>query len=105
MSDLINRQEAIDVLKERLQANGYSNVALVSELNRSIGYLMNLPSVDAVEVVRCKDCEWWDRIDDGLYGYCHACKHGFYSANWEISIYRRYKEDFFCADGERRTDE
>lgn len=56
MTDLIDRQEAIDVLKERLQANGYSNVALVSELNRSIGYLMNLPSVDAVEVVRCKDC-------------------------------------------------
>lgn len=59
---------------------------------------------DIVEVVRCKDCDWWDRIDDGPYGYCHSCKHGFYSANWEISIYRRYKEDFFCADGERRTD-
>lgn len=63
------------------------------------------PEVDAVPVVRCKDCDWWDRIDDGLYGYCHACKHGFYSANWEISIYRRYKEDFFCADGERSEDE
>lgn len=64
------------------------------------------PEVDAVPVVRCKDCEWWERIyDDGPYGYCHSCKHGFYSANWEISIYRRYKEDFFCADGERRTDD
>ena len=45
MADLIDRQQAIDVLEERLQANGYSNVALVSELNRSIGYLMQLPSV------------------------------------------------------------
>ena len=44
MNDLISRQAAIDVLEERLQANGYSNVALVSELNRSIGYLMQLPS-------------------------------------------------------------
>lgn len=44
MSDLISRQAAINVLEERLQANGYSNVALVSELNRSIGYLMQLPS-------------------------------------------------------------
>ena len=45
MNDLISRQAAINVLEERLQANGYSNVALVSELNRSIGYLMQLPSV------------------------------------------------------------
>lgn len=44
MNDLIDRQAAIDVLEERLHANGYSNVALVSELNRSIGYLMRLPS-------------------------------------------------------------
>lgn len=44
MSDLIDRQTAIDALEERLQANGYSNVALVSELNRSIGYLKQLPS-------------------------------------------------------------
>lgn len=43
MDELISRQAAIDVLEERLQANGYSNVALVSELNRSIGYLMQLP--------------------------------------------------------------
>ncbi len=67
-------------------------------------YIAEQPTIEAEPVVRCKDCDWWDRIDDGSYGYCHSCKHGFYSANWEISIYRRYKEDFFCADGERRTD-
>jgi len=42
-SDTISRTQAIDVLEERLQNSGYSNVALVSELNRSIGYLMRLP--------------------------------------------------------------
>lgn len=60
MDDLISRQAAIDMLEERLQANGYSNVDLVSELNRSIGYLMRLPSVDAVEVVRCAECYHYD---------------------------------------------
>lgn len=43
-TDTISRQAAIDALEERLQANGYSNVTLVSELNRSIGYLKRLPS-------------------------------------------------------------
>ena len=56
-------------------------------------------------VVRCKDCKWWDKKDDANYGYCHACKHGYYSDHWEIGIYRTYKGDWFCADGERREDD
>lgn len=63
------------------------------------------PTVDAVPVVRCKECKWWDEDDYSLYGYCRACKHGYHTTNWEIDIYRKQKEDFFCADGERREDE
>lgn len=58
---------------------------------------------DIVEVVRCKDCRWWDK-KDGDYGYCHAAKHGYFSKHWEISIYRTYKSDFYCADGERKIE-
>ena len=54
------------------------------------------------ELVRCKDCKWWDKKGESPYGYCHACKHGYSSPNWEIGIYRTYKGDWFCADGERR---
>ena len=59
------------------------------------------PTVDAMPVVRCKDCKWWDKKGESPYGYCHACKHGYSSPNWEIGIYRTYKGDFFCADGEK----
>ena len=54
------------------------------------------------ELVRCKDCKWWDKKDGANYGYCHACKHGYYSDHWEIGIYRTYKGDFFCAEGEHK---
>ena len=96
MKDSIERQDVLSLIR----------MAMPEETSGSLLYqsVKQLPTIDAVPVVRCKDCGWWDRIDDGPYGYCHACKHGFYSTNWEISIYRRYKEDFFCADGERRTD-
>ena len=53
------------------------------------------------QIVRCKDCKWWDKKGESPYGYCHACKHGYSSPNWEIGIYRTYKGDWFCADGER----
>lgn len=62
------------------------------------------PTVDAVAVVRCKDCRWWDKKDGANYGYCHAAKHGHFSKHWEISIYRTYQPDFYCADGERRSE-
>lgn len=57
------------------------------------------------EIIRCKDCKWWDKSEDSPFGYCMAMKHGYMSTNWEIGIYRRYKGDFYCADAERRTDE
>ena len=66
MADLIDRQQAIDVLEERLQANGYSNVALVSELNRSIGYLMQLPSAQPERTGR------WILDRSGRY-CCNRC--------------------------------
>lgn len=90
MDDLISRQAAIDVLEERLQANGYSNVALVSELNRSIGYLMRLPSAERhgrwIKKYRgnylCSVCGAWYRTTDDygniidgemLAKYCEDC--------------------------------
>ena len=51
------------------------------------------------EIIRCKDCKWWDKYSE-KHGYCMAAKHGFMSSHWEISIYRTYDEDFFCADAE-----
>lgn len=60
-----------------------------------------VPIVDAVEVVRCKDCKWGERTrlkqdgtDDMRYrrDYCTL-----YS--------RRHEPSYFCADGERREDE
>ena len=57
---------------------------------------------DLVPVVRCRECKWWERMESSPLGYCHACKHGHYSAHWEISIRRTYPEDWFCADAERK---
>lgn len=90
MADLIDRQQAIDVLEERLQVSGYSNVALVSELNRSIGYLMQLPSVQP-EVIRCKDCK-----RSRFFDPCFYC----YEMGGEVIV----PENGFCFKAERKED-
>lgn len=48
-SDLISRDVVLVNIDERLRANGYGNVGLVSEFNRLIGYVRNIPSADAVQ--------------------------------------------------------
>ena len=99
MDDLISRQAAIEaVYKCDDIFAGDMPVMVKADAYEA---LAQLPSADAVEVVRCKDCRWWDKSEDSPFGYCMAMKHGYMSANWEIGIYRKYKGDFYCADGER----
>ena len=43
-NELISRQDILYTIEERIKANGYGNVALVSELNRLYGYIRQLPS-------------------------------------------------------------
>lgn len=53
-------------------------------------FLFEIPTVDAVPVVRCKDCIYTRKLYGRLvckYGTCSGCI---------------IREDFFCANGERK---
>ena len=95
MDDLISRQAVIDAIGE-IHPLDYNAQAIVEKIKK-------LPSAQP-EVIRCKNCRWWDKYDDYDNGYCMAAKHGYWSEHWEIRIRRTYKGDFYCADAERRTD-
>jgi len=62
-------------------------------------------ALPTIEIVRCKDCKWWEKKEDSTLGYCNAVKHWHFSDHLEIQIYSRYEPDFFCADGERRSED
>lgn len=55
------------------------------------GWIDNAPTVDAVEVVRCKDCK--HRFKDGENVVFNCC---------ELNHNKAQADDWFCADGERR---
>ncbi len=63
--------------------------------NAAIEIIENAPAADMVEVVRCKDCVYWE--DGGYDGRCEAYQNGL------IRDYTNY--DDFCSYGERKTDE
>ena len=57
--------------------------------------MVDAPAADVVEVVRCKDCVYWDGM--GYKGLCEAPMNG---------LVREYTDDdSFCSYGERREQE
>ena len=69
--------------KEELKEIGWRDFA-------SMKYALEYaPTADVVEVVRCKDCKWLDEY--------HCCT--------KITAFISGNLTFFCALGERRTDE
>ena len=104
MSDLISRQDLIDAINAYANLDEYYHNRKCKNIpiDTVRRYLKEATPLEGLTgVIRCKDCKWWrkDKTDDP-YGYCYACKSGTYTEHWEISIRRKYKGDFFCADAE-----
>ena len=63
------------------------------------------PTVDAVEVVRCKDCYYCvtEKSFGKVYHYCEAFEQ--YAEGDLIGVSLQVNPDHFCSWGERREDE
>ena len=102
MNDLIWREDALNAI------NLVDAPFLPMNTNEHIAYvyaIKNLPSVDAVEVVRCNKCIHWDedtvrRNSNDVTWWNEAVCRKYSDDIWEA-----WKDaDWFCADGERRND-
>lgn len=64
------------------------------------------PTVEAVPVVRCKECKKWHKD----IGWCDKHSHfidsdGSFYHPWESNDWKMFNENDFCSDGERVKDE
>lgn len=84
MDDLISRQAAIDEAYAVIVDDAVYDVVQVETLE-------GLPTADAVEVVRCKNCRYWQ---DNNNGYPHEeCRWGHDETP---------DADDYCSYGERK---
>lgn len=81
MMDLISRDDALAVAR-------YSK--------NPVEGIENLPAVDAVEVVRCKDCKHYKTDTD----YCKEHHKGY--CEWDNTV---KSQKHFCSYGEKRDAE
>ena len=89
LPDLISRAAAIEAIYNSMRyGEGYKAVCARA--------IERIPAVDAVTVVRCKDCEYWIPGPDGdiQWGVCERHKSIFTVMNTP--------GDYYCADGERK---
>jgi len=78
MDDLISRQKALEHLRKRLIQTANNNVGFVCDAGATFEdaservktWLDEVPSIDAVPVIRCKDCKYYkeNTLVCGRYG-------------------------------------
>ena len=106
MADLIDRQALIEWLKKvgRFMKCCENTKRTRETIGGIISHIEKLPTVDAVEVVRCKECEHareMDKYEKKLYlDECVGCTKLSTSYHSVIRM-----PDEFCSYGERRADD
>ena len=84
MDDMISRKAALDAIDcWHIDFNSMDGAKVQTDCWKTI---KELPAVDAVPVVRCRDCK--ESIENA--------KH------IDMACERSYDPNFYCADGERR---
>ena len=87
MDDLISRKE---LLMNVVAVSNYKGQVTWSAVSTTD--IIAAPSVDAVEVVRCKNCDWY-RDEERICVNPH-CTKSYYGC--------RVREDHYCSYGERK---
>jgi hypothetical protein len=67
--------------------------------NKMLDIIRKQPTVDAVPVVLCRDCKYRKESVDGLFKSGYFCERCHFSSDMENC------DDFYCANGERKSDE
>ena len=88
MSRLIDADRALEIVRD--QAIAHPNAYYLTTYATLT--LRESPTVDAVEVVRCKNCKYGE-VDDADFPDQYLCKHN--GADWN-------DENHFCSYGERK---
>ncbi len=97
MSDLISREQAIDVLIPIVKSASLRNRNVYSVAKKCMSAIEELPSAaDVVEVVRCRDCRYGEEGFDPI---------GFIECVYCEKMNDVWGLDDYCSYGERREDD
>lgn len=91
--DLISRQAAINTLMSIVKSASLRNRNVYSTAKKCLFEIEALPTVDAVPVIRCKECKYGEQDD-----------YGWICTNIDGGIMGDGNGNGFCCEGERREE-
>lgn len=107
MDDLISRKALLKELRKELRECrkdgdefGGESILWAEGIEFAIDAAKQIPSVDAVEVVRCKDCKHYDS-----HGYKICKLHSVEASQFGSGENIYMERDDFCSYGERRGED
>ena len=68
---LIDANRALEIVRDQ----GIAHPSAYHLTNYATLILQEAPTVDAVEVVRCRDCVHARKLKDNFYGWEYSCEH------------------------------
>ena len=99
--DLVSRKALLDMIDKEIL--GTSDCILQNRLLGIGAYVLSMPTVDNVPVVRCKDCKHWNSDTGWCQQHSHFWdEHNKFCYPWESNEWKMFNEDDYCSDGERR---
>lgn len=95
MAELIDRNEILKVLTHRVKGNEENHIILGTNNTLSLveEWVRSIQTVDAVPVVRCKDCKYWFKNNGHDKSNCPI-----------VDPHIWIDDDGFCSYGERKKD-
>jgi len=99
--DLVDREAVKDAI-------GFMNLHFLGhgETKSVLDSINEVPAVDAVEVVRCKDCKHWHEETGWCYHHSHFVdSKGGFCHPWESNDWKMLNADDFCFCGERKCND
>lgn len=94
MNEYIDRKQLLQDIEDCVVFSARPEKVPTKEMigaRRVVERIKEAPAIDAVEVVRCKDCKHWAVLEE--------CGH--YCSHWG-NMMTDTLEDDFCSNGERR---
>lgn len=100
---LIDADELINDIQYNLwDWKSVDGITATTVLKQTITDIKNEPTIDAVPVVRCKDCRYWKDQAEGVVEV-PVCEYD--CRNGKIGITQIMGAEDYCSHGERREDE
>jgi len=102
MNELINKTVAMRRLKAAydgsVAVHGDKDNLFADGIDYAMDIVRNIKAVDAVSVIRCKDCKWYER-DKLKGGFCRKPEASMWSPGLPID---ELKPDDYCSNAKRK---